>query len=261
MTEVSFGDRLYKVLDQADADLYRLGELSQLSQESYRLSVQALSQRPDTSITLNYPMGKDTDGKMFFGSNEYPKQALIELYKVLANQTTPLNGLYQIVTIMEAVLGDIVRLVIQKYPKKLGDKRKIDLAIVLSGNSIEAVQHAATDTYINELSYKNPLDFAKEFHTLVGVNLLELPAYHQYVEAKATRDIHIHNNGMANEIYCAKSGSHSRTQPGAELPVDIDYFIQSYKYSLFITGYLKDQLHEIWDSSLQRKFIEFSESI
>ncbi|MCA9408486.1 MAG: hypothetical protein KC733_07340 [Candidatus Omnitrophica bacterium] len=82
-----------------------------------------------------------------------------------------------------------------------------------------------------------------------STNLLEIPAFHQYVEVKATRDIYIHNQGIANQIYIEKSASHARVKKGAGLPITVDYFLQAYESCLQINEYLRESLHEKWPSS------------
>lgn len=85
--------------------------------------------------------------------------------------------------------------------------------------------------------------------------MLENPIYHKYIELKATRDIHIHNAGYANDIYLAKAGPLSRVKSGTYLPVTVQYFLQSYEACIQLTEIFEDELHKIWPSPeyLKRK--------
>jgi hypothetical protein len=85
---------------------------------------------------------------------------------------------------------------------------------------------------LNELSYKAPGEFAESMQTLISVNLLECPAFHRYMEIKATRDIFVRNRGIANDIYLRKAGSHARVKVGMVLSADIQYFLESYEHCL-----------------------------
>lgn len=107
----------------------------------------------------------------------------------------------------------------------------------------------ATDALLNELSYKAPGEFAESMQTLLSVNLLECPAFHRYMEIKATRDIFVHNRGIANDIYLRKAGSHARVKVGMVLPADIQYFLESYEHCLQVADWLEEQLHSRWHSS------------
>ena len=45
-----------------------------------------------------------------------------------------------------------------------------------------------------------------------------------YIEIKASRDIIVHGNGVANNIYLEKSGEAARASLGDELSIDRNYF-------------------------------------
>jgi hypothetical protein len=107
----------------------------------------------------------------------------------------------------------------------------------------------ATDALLNELGYKSPAEFAESLQHLLSVNLLECPAFHRYMEVKATRDIHIHNRGVANDVYLRKAGSHARVRSGTSLPADIQYFLESYECCLQVADWLEGELHSRWHSS------------
>ena len=104
------------------------------------------------------------------------------------------------------MLGDVVRAVVVRYPHKLGGKRNISIQTVLESTSLAEVHLRATDALLNELAYKSPTEFAESVQPLLSINLLECPAFHQYVEVKATRDIFIHNSGISNDVYVRKAG-------------------------------------------------------
>jgi hypothetical protein len=123
------------------------------------------------------------------------------------------------------------------------------MQIVLQASSIEDIHLRATDVLLNELAYKSLDEFAKEVESLLQLNLLECPAFHKYGELKATRDIHIHNQGFANETYVRKAGTHVRTRSNMRLPVPLQYFWESYECCLQLTEWLEKELHEHWHSS------------
>jgi hypothetical protein len=50
----------------------------------------------------------------------YKKQELLNKYEILSNYQLSLNGVYQLVTIVESILGDLLRIIIMRYPKKTG---------------------------------------------------------------------------------------------------------------------------------------------
>jgi hypothetical protein len=159
-----------------------------------------------------------------------------------------INGLFQLVAITEASFTDIVRAVC-KFPQKLGGKRSISLQTVLESRTVEELHIKATDNLLNELSYKSPADFSEAVQSLLSLNLLECPAFHKYMEIKASRDIFIHNRGVANETYVRKAGTHQRVNSGMKVPAHLLYFLESYEVCLQFNEWLEKQLHERWHSS------------
>ena len=147
------------------------------------------------------------------------------------------------------MLSDIVRAVVLRYPYKLGGKRSVPLQAVLESTSLEEVHIRATDAFLNELAYKSPSEFSESMCQLLSVNLLECPAFHRYMEIKATRDIFIHNRGIANDVYIRKAGSHARVKSGMGLPADIQYFLESYECCLQVAEWLEVELHGHWHST------------
>ncbi|MGH8604613.1 MAG: hypothetical protein ACREXR_18065, partial [Gammaproteobacteria bacterium] len=99
---------------------------------------------------------------------------------------------------------------------------------------LEDVHLCALDSLLNDLSYKSPKDFAESIDELLSINLLECPAFHRYMEVKVSRDIFIHNRGIANDVYVRKAASHVRVRSGMALPADTVYFLESYEYLLAV---------------------------
>jgi len=243
------GNQLYQRSTFAKNAIFLQGELAQLTYLSYEEKVKRIEEDENDEIELSYPVGYRPDKSVIPGTHKYTKDELIKKYAYLGNHQLAINGVYQLVTIMETVLGDLLRVVLQKFPNKIGSKRSIKSSIVLAATSIEEIHIKTIDSVLNEMAYKSPKDFAVEFEQLMSVNLLECPAYHKYIETKATRDIYIHNNGNANEIYIAKAGSHSRVKAGEFLPIDTVYFLESFESCIQITEWLENNLHVIWHSS------------
>lgn len=184
------------------------------------------------------------------GTRKCKKEELVARYQFLAFHQLAVNSLVQMVTIVEAMLGDVIRAVIMRYPQKLGTKRTVSLQAVLEASSIEEIHLRAVDILLHELSYKSPVEFAESAKGILPVNLLEeCPAFHKYVEIKASRDIYIHNRGKANDIYLRKAGTHARVQAGMELPANIQYFLESYEACLQMVEWLEKELHAHWHSS------------
>ncbi|MEX0958011.1 MAG: hypothetical protein WDZ63_01845 [Burkholderiales bacterium] len=249
MSFPNIGNVLYHLVTGARHALFDQGEFAQLTYGAFDVVASNVTSSEDPEIEISFPLGYLPNKTSILGKRKYTKQALLERYHFLAYSQMPVNGLAQLVTITEALLGDIVRNVIVRYPQKLGAKRMIPLQAVLEAQSLEEVHLRATDALLNDLSYKSPAEFADALDNLLSINLLECPAFHKYIELKATRDVHVHNRGVANETYLKKASSHSRVHIGQFLPVDIPYFLESYEACLQMTEWLEQELDQRWHSS------------
>lgn len=243
------GNSLYHLTSNARFALFDQGELAQLTYGAFDATAENLMQSEDESIEVSYPVGYNPNRTTIQHTRKYLKDELLGRYQFLASHQLSQNGLVQIVTIIEALLGDIVRTVINRYPQKLGQKRTISLQSVLEAKSIDEIHLNATDSLLNELSYKSPKEFAESLNLYLSINLLECPAFHKYIEIKATRDVYIHNRGITNEIYTRKADSHARAKVGTNLPIDIPYFLESYEACIQLTEWLMKELHKSWPSS------------
>lgn len=249
MSSENLGNHLNRIVYSARDALFEQGELFELTYGAFNISVMALQASEEETITIDYPVGLRADRSHIRSRRVYPKNELIDRYRMLAFVQLPVNAIIKLVTIVEAMLGDVVRPVVRKFPNKLGTKTKLSMQLVLEATSIQEIHLRATDALLNELSYKSPTEFAEAVKELLSINLLECPGFHKYLELKACRDIWIHNHGQANETYVRKSGSHVRAKPGERLPVTIDYFLESYEACLQVTEWLEKTLHEQWYSS------------
>ncbi|MFY7732111.1 MAG: hypothetical protein ACOVSR_01425 [Bacteroidia bacterium] len=244
----TFGDILFKRISSARVMLFTQGEMAQLTFQSFDKYVQLINESPEETISVTYPIGYRADKTPINTTYDYRKEDLISRYQFLGLTQLPVNGIYQLVTIVETLLGDIIREILKEYPVKIPNKRKLDAEVVLEAASLEEVKNSIINSLLNELAYKSPKDYAEEFAKYATINLLEKPAFHRYLELKATRDIYIHNSGIANDIYTSKADRLSRVKAGQLLPVDIQYFLESYESCLQITEILETDLNKIWPS-------------
>ena len=249
MNTINLGNYLNQIVRDARHAMFEQGELAQLTYGAFDIAARSMQEMQQEEIEFSFPVGYRPDRTAIESTRSYRKEQLLAKYQYLAFHQLSVNALVQLVTLVETMLGDVVRGVVARYPQKLGGKRNISIQAVLESTTLEEVHLRATDTLLNELAYKSPAEFAEAVQPLLSVNLLECPAFHRYVEIKATRDIFIHARGVANEVYIRKSGSHARVKAGMALPADVQYFLESYEYCLQIADWLEAELHSHWHSS------------
>ncbi len=248
MKGTNIGNQLNNIVVMARYSMFEQGELAELTYGALDIAARGVRNSEVNEIEVTFPVGYKADRTIIPSTKNYQKDELISKYEFLAFQQLSQNSLVQLVTTVETMLGDIVRALVIRYPQKLGGKRAVPMQAILESSSIEEVHHRATDILLNELAYKSPAEFADSMRQLLSINLLECPAYHRYMEIKATRDIYIHNRGVANEIYIRKSGSHARVISGVQLPADIQYFLESYECCLQLSDWLETELNSHWQS-------------
>ncbi len=254
----NFGDTLYEAVSYTRGLLFTEGELANLTVISNNKFMEIIGNEEIEPINIEHPVGFNADFTPINSTKSYTREELINLYRFMNETKLPLDAIYRLVTITETLLNYILRNVLTQYPSKIPNKRKIDASLILEAENLNAVKFTLIDGLINEIGYKSPREYAEEFNHYVGINLLENPIYHRYIELKATRDIHIHNGGYANSIYLTKAGQLARVKEYVYLPVTIQYFLQSYESCLQLTEYLESELHKIWPS---QKYLDNKSSL
>lgn len=247
---MNLGNLLNSMVSSSKNAIFEQGELAQLTYLAFDIAATHVLDADEPTVDVNIPVGYGADRRTMLSTRSYQKDELHRRYQFLASHQLSVNALVQLVTIMETMLGDVVRTVVVQYPQKLGAKKTIQLQAVLEATSLEEVHLRATDSLLNELSYKSPGEFAEHCNILLGINLLESPAFHRYVEVKASRDIFVHNRGVANEVYARKASSHARVRSGQRLPANTEYFLESYETCLQLAEWLEQELHNRWHSSV-----------
>lgn len=259
----TFGNRINEIIQNNKSLLFLQGEMAQLTYLSFEQNVKWVNELEEgATIPISYPLGYRADNTPIMSEpRNYTKEELIERYAHLGLNKLPIDAIFQLVTIMETLMNDVLRMILVEYPSKIPSKKKVDIDCVLSSSSIEQAKLTIIDGILNEFAYKSPKDYATEFEKYTSVNLLENPVYHKYIELKATRDIHIHNSGIANDIYLTKSGVVARVKSGEYLPVDIQYFLKSYEQCLQLNEILEKELDKIWPSENFRERKDKNESL
>ena len=244
----TFGDKLYRLVSNARNILFLQGEIAQLTYQSFVKYIEVINENNKLGIQITYPVGFRPDNTTIDSTVTYTKENLIERYQYLGLTQLPINGIYQLVTTIETLLGNILKETLIQFPAKISNKKKLDYEVVLGAKSLDEIKLAVVNSILNELSYKTPKEYGEEFEKYIGVKLLEQPIYHRYIELKATRDIYIHNQGVANDIYTNKADRLSRVKSGQFLPVNIQYFLHSYENCIQLTEILEEELSKIWPS-------------
>ena len=133
------------------------------------------------------------------------------------------------VSVTEDFVVNMLKLVLRAHPDRMNRGLKggeaetsIRLEEFLTRTRDEIVEERIRSR-LHRALYSSPADYLKYVGDVMEFQLDE-PVTSAFIEAKATRDIVVHANGIANEIYEAKAGAFKRAAAGERLSIDAEYF-------------------------------------
>jgi uncharacterized protein YdeI (YjbR/CyaY-like superfamily) len=85
------------------------------------------------------------------------------------------------------------------------------------------------DKELNELKYEKLSDWKAYLERLVKLGCPTTDEIEQLAEIKASRDILVHNNGIANATYISKAGNRARYNDGERLEIPEQYHRASWE--------------------------------
>jgi len=134
----------------------------------------------------------------------------------------------QFVSIFESFLFEVIRCWLLTYPNSLSSRQ-------LSGKDIfalpdkAAIVDALVEKELNDIFYDRPANWFNYLKERTGIHVPTSKDTEQFAEIKATRDVLIHGQGIANEHYKNKAGKAARAQPGQPLDVSEPYHQTSWE--------------------------------
>jgi hypothetical protein len=145
-----------------------------------------------------------------------------ELYKLEYLLGLPFQ---HIVTLFEAFLFDLLRLVLVDDPRRLRRLgKKIDVSDVVRIADHQTLVVFIVDRELNELKYDKLSEWFNYLKSLVRITSPTDDQVEQLAELKAARDLLIHNSGIVNATYLEKAGKRARYKLGEKIEISPDYF-------------------------------------
>lgn len=124
--------------------------------------------------------------------------------------------------ILEAFVGDLLRLWLTAFPKSLGEK-DLKFKDVLEAGDLAAVARRVVDLEVFEVTYKSPRKLFEYIRQRVGLAPPADADIDRLAEAKATRDVLTHNRGVADAEYRKKAGPLARFATGERIDIPRPY--------------------------------------
>lgn len=172
-------------------------------------------------------------------------QELKEIYERFTSHALYETFLVSIVSKFEAFLADVIKEILTDYPQKLGvstpgikASKDAPMDVLWKAATLEEAIEDVIDRHVSRLLFAQPKAQFEYLAAIAGIDTKD-EAFPKYYELKATRDLLVHNTGIANETYLAKSGQHARAALGQRLIVNRSYFDNSLALVKRISGIIK----------------------
>jgi hypothetical protein len=125
--------------------------------------------------------------------------------------------------VFEAFFADLLRAWLRAYPQYLMPTEPVDFPTIYHAPDKATVLEFVIDRKVQGLLYKKPADWFRLIEEKLQLGSPTSEEVGQLAEAKALRDVLIHNSGVANEVYVAKAGDRARFAVGEKVDISDPY--------------------------------------
>lgn len=202
--------------DRILADLSAVHDYYFNSQAAWRIVQQYVEQNPTVSITNTATGTTITEVELSGKAQHYVTEYLA------------ISTLQQFVSLFEDFLIGLLRHWLFVHHRAI-DKRQILIGTVFEAADLNDAKIRAIDQELNALSYKKLKDWFAFQDSLVHLGCPSDDECQRLAEIKATRDVFIHNRGVANAIYVEKAGKMARFNAGDRVDVPEPYHRESWE--------------------------------
>jgi hypothetical protein len=134
----------------------------------------------------------------------------------------------QFISIFEDFFFDLLRLWLTSYPKSLGGKQLL-FQDVLDASDINTVASLVVNKEVISLSYERPAEWFKYLNDKAKLGCPTQDEIEKIAEAKASRDVLVHNRGVASDTYESKAGKLARYKAGQRIDIPEYYHRETWE--------------------------------
>ncbi len=134
----------------------------------------------------------------------------------------------QFISIFENFLFELLRLWLLAYPQSLAGK-KVDFKTVWDAPNKDAIALLVVNKELNELLYERPAGWFAYLEGKVKLGCPTASEIDRIAEAKASRNVLIHNRGVASKTYEAKAGALARYKDGQRIDIPEHYHRETWE--------------------------------
>ncbi len=132
------------------------------------------------------------------------------------------------ISIFENFFCDLIRLWLTAYPRNLLGK-KIDFKEVLDAPDKDAITARVVNKEVNELLYDRPAEWFAYLEEKAKLGCPSPAEIARIAEAKASRDVLVHNRGVASKTYVFKAGTLARYTEGQRIDIPEYYHRETWE--------------------------------
>jgi len=134
----------------------------------------------------------------------------------------------QFISLFENFYFDLLGLWLTAYPQSLG-KKMVEFKTVLDLPDKDAITQLVVRKELNEVLYERPTEWFAYLEDKAKLGYPSANEIARIAEAKATRDVLVHNRGIANKTYELKAGSLARFKDGDTIDIPEDYHRETWE--------------------------------
>jgi hypothetical protein len=134
----------------------------------------------------------------------------------------------QFISIFENLFFELLRLWLMAYPQNLFGK-KVDFKTVFDASDKDAITSLLVGKELNEILYERPTAWFLYLEDKAKLGCPTPIEIDQIAEAKASRDVLAHNQGVASKTYVTKAGKLARYKDGQRIDISEAYHRQTWE--------------------------------
>ncbi len=156
------------------------------------------------------------------------EQVLLGRAQLYVNDYLMSSTFQHFVSLFEDFFFELLRSWLAAYPASLS-KKQVEISAVLKAPDKSAIVLTVVDKELNELKYERLADWFAYLERLTNLGCPTADEIEKLAEMKASRDILVHNNGIANATYVSKAGNWARYKDGERLKIPEQYHRASWE--------------------------------
>jgi hypothetical protein len=135
---------------------------------------------------------------------------------------SPRRPFSNFISIFESYFFDLLRLWLRAYPQSLGNK-DVKFQAILDAPDKDAVTSQVVAEEVVRILYRRPADWFAYLEDRAKLGRPTAEEVERLAEAKASRDVLVHERGVANATYESKAGKFARFKAGERIEIPEKY--------------------------------------